>query len=421
MAESMDRTVEVKQRQLQGPLRLRALACGPGNTQILHLGQALSLGTSSEAEWQFQDKKMSRVHCRVEFTPQGLLLTDLQSRNGTYVALLRVQQVLLSQFPLEFSLGDTSICVEKCHAPQVQARWGLVGESEGMLRVRELIGRFAALRAPVLIRGESGVGKDLVARALHVQSKRSGAYVPLNAAAFPDGLLDAELFGHTRGAFTGAISQRRGAFELADRGTLFLDEVGEMSPAGQAKLLRVIEEGRVRPLGASRWVEVKTRVVSATCAPLELWIERGKFREDLFHRLSLLELEVPPLRRRKSDIPLLAQVFFGQRREELGEKRLNESAEQLLMEQDWPGNVRQFFAVLYRAALLSSSEVLGPGHFQALGLRWKTPRSPELRDLRTWVEIHGSVSAAARAAGVPRTSFRELLKKEGRVAVHETR
>lgn len=411
MAESMDKTIEVEQQQLQGPLRLHELACERKNTQILQVGQALAVGSSAEAEWQFQDKKMSRLHCRVELTPRGLLLTDLQSRNGTYVGFLRVRQVLLSHFPLEISMGDTTICVEECQARPVQAPSGLVGVSEGMQRVRELIGRFAALRAPVLIRGESGVGKDLVARALHAQSNCEGAYVPLNAAAFPDSLLDSELFGHARGAFTGAVSPRRGAFELAHLGTLFLDEVGEMSPAGQVKLLRVIEEGRVRPLGASQWIDVETRVVSATCAPLERWIKKGQFREDLFHRLSMLELEVPPLRRRKADIPVLVRNFFEQRQEELGRRSLTEGAVQLLMEQAWPGNVRQLFGVLYRAASMSSGEVLGVSHFQTLGLRWKNGGLPEREQLRRWVEVHGSVSAAARAAGIPRSSFRGLLRR----------
>src|SRR5690606_3205906 len=175
-------------------------------------------------------------------------------------------------------LGCTSIEAEERGVSIATQQLGLIGESEVMMRVRERIRRFARLRAPVLIVGESGTGKDLVARALHVESGREGSYVPLNVAALPDSLIDAELFGHEKGAFTGAIGQRTGLFELAEGGTLFLDEIAEMSAAGQAKLLRVVEDGRVRALGAPKDRAVQVRIVSATCAPLEERIEQERFR-----------------------------------------------------------------------------------------------------------------------------------------------
>jgi DNA-binding NtrC family response regulator len=283
-----------------------------------------------------------------------------------------------------------------------------------MRRVAEEIRRHARSRATVLLQGESGTGKDVVARALHTLSGRGGDYVPLNVGAFPDSLADSELFGHRRGAYTGAVSNRSGAFELAHRGTLFLDEVAELSAAAQVKLLRVVEEGAVRPIGASQPVRVDVRVISASWAALPARVAEGRFRVDLFHRLATVTIELPPLRRRKSDIPLLSRVLLERLRDDVGEKRLSGPALSRLLSHDWPGNVRELSAVLYRAAMRTPGVDIQEQHVElpdvltkaANAAREAPERAFELLDAQA-----GNVSAAARAAGVPRSTFRSWLAR----------
>jgi transcriptional regulator with GAF, ATPase, and Fis domain len=220
-------------------------------------------------------------------------------------------------------------------------------------------------------------------------------------------LVDAELFGHVRGSFTGAVGDRPGAFELADRGTLFLDEIAELSPTGQAKLLRVVEDKVVRPIGAKESQIVDARIVAATCIDLPSRVRRGEFRLDLYHRLGALVLEVPPLRRRTGDIPLLVKAFLQSKRAELGERVVEPRALRLLMEHPWSGNVRELFAQLYRAALHAPSAVLTVGDFslgpKREGLKTREQAEELIREM-------GSVAAAARYAGVPRTTFRDILR-----------
>jgi DNA-binding NtrC family response regulator len=280
-----------------------------------------------------------------------------------------------------------------------------------MQRIRSEIRSLAPLRGAVLISGESGTGKDLVARALHEQSGRSGRYCPLNVAALSESLLDAELFGHEKGAFTGAAVARRGLFEVAHQGTLFLDEIAELSPAGQAKLLRVVEDGHVRAVGAEASRLVNVRLISATCRSLDEQIIKGAFREDLFHRLAMLEISLPPLRKRTEDIPLLARHYLNKLKPELGEKHLDPAAEEVLRHKPWKGNIRELFGTLYRVAALTDEDLLGPSHFGPASQ--KVPQRPRLLPERAMelLDIHGSVSAAARAAGVPRTTFRSVIER----------
>jgi DNA-binding NtrC family response regulator len=262
--------------------------------------------------------------------------------------------------------------------------------------------------------GESGTGKDVVARAMHELSRRSGPLVPLNVGAIPEALADAELFGHQRGAFTGAVAARAGAFEQAHRGTLFLDEIAELTPAMQVRLLRVVEDGSVRPVGGVQPVSVDVRVISATWAPLRQRVEDGRFRADLYHRLSYVVIELPPLRERKSDIPALARALLVRSCDELGEKRLSSAAVARLVAHDWPGNVRELKAVLYRASIAAEGEEIGPEHVE-LGLpSVAEARGPVLLPTRALELLHqfrGNVSAAARAARVPRSTFRAWLEK----------
>ncbi len=235
-----------------------------------------------------------------------------------------------------------------------------IGRSRAMEHLRREIDIVAASDFTVLILGETGVGKELVARAIHAASPRRNApLLSLNCAAFPESLAESELFGHTRGAFTGAVRDRPGKFEMADGGTLFLDEIGELPPSIQPKLLRVVEEGEVQRIGSSQSIRVDVRLLAATNRNLEEEVKRGRFRADLFHRLSVYPLTVPPLRERGEDIPLLAGHFseVTQRRLGLGPVRLNAEALDLLKRSNWPGNVRELENVLSRAILKASAEI----------------------------------------------------------------
>ncbi|HEV7375585.1 MAG TPA: sigma-54 dependent transcriptional regulator [Pyrinomonadaceae bacterium] len=230
---------------------------------------------------------------------------------------------------------------------------GITGRSPAMIELYKEIARVAPSRSTVLITGESGTGKELVARAIHKHSPRaSHNFVAINCGALTESLLEAELFGHVRGAFTGATSDRKGLWEEAEDGTLFLDEVGDTSPAMQVKLLRALQEGEIRRVGEARTVRVNARVVAATNRDLERDVKAGTFREDLFYRLSVVTLYVPPLRERRSDVPLLAERFLQTASANIG-RRLHFSAEtlDLLITYDWPGNVRELENAIERAAL----------------------------------------------------------------------
>ena len=238
------------------------------------------------------------------------------------------------------------------------ARHGsLLGNSESMGHVRGVIEKVAETDATVLVRGESGTGKELVARELHERSshRRRGAFVAVNCAALPSELIESELFGHEKGAFTGAAARRRGKFEQADGGTLFLDEIGDMSANVQAKLLRALEERRVERLGGNESIPVDVRIVSATHRPLEQEIERGGFRADLFYRLQVVTVEIPPLRDRREDIPQLAQTFARQAAERYGlpERVISPPALRRLVEYTWPGNVRELRNAVERSMILA--------------------------------------------------------------------
>ena len=231
----------------------------------------------------------------------------------------------------------------------------IVGESQPMREILALVKRVATSRATVLISGESGTGKELVARAIHQQSPRAGkTFVSVNCAALTETLLESELFGHERGAFTHAVSMRKGRFELADGGTLFLDEVAEMSPALQVKLLRVLQEMEFERVGGNKTIKVDVRVVAATNRELKEEVEDGRFREDLYYRLNVVHLHIPPLRERQEDIPPLATHFLKKYAQEnaRGEVHLSPESMKLLLQYSWPGNVRELENVMERAVIL---------------------------------------------------------------------
>jgi len=248
-------------------------------------------------------------------------------------------------------------------------RFPIVGESPAIRKTLDLIGRYASSSATVLIRGESGTGKELVARAIHFQSsRRDRPFLCVNCAALSAGLLESELFGHEKGAFTGADRMRQGRFELADGGSILLDEVSEIDPRLQAKLLRVLQERTFERVGSSRSMQVDVRVLATSNRELEREVREGKFREDLFFRLNILPLEVPPLRARKEDIPLLAAHFLEMNRKKQGgaPRRVTPGALEILTSYPWPGNVRELENVMERAWVLVDQTELGPPAFPGI-------------------------------------------------------
>ena len=316
----------------------------------------------------------------------------------------------------------------------------LLGTSEGIKRVRALVERLAPTDATVLVLGESGTGKEVVARMLHAASNRSRApFVALNCAAIPGELLESELFGHVRGAFTGAARDKDGLFAAAEGGTLFLDEVGDAPLAVQAKFLRVLQEQCFTPVGSSREVRADVRVVAATNKDLRREVAEGRFREDLFYRLHVVPLTMPPLRERSGDIPLLAREFLVRSAARHGRPgpSLSPEAVRLLSEHSWPGNVRELANVMEGAVLLASEGTLHAADLFAVmphagmapsvesplpapGLDGPMPPLREARHAfeRAYLEetlrrSSGNVSAAARLAGRNRTDMHDLLRKHG--------
>lgn len=248
---------------------------------------------------------------------------------------------------------------------EIDSRYTLIARSEAMKKVLELSENVAQTDTTVLIIGENGTGKELIARYIHRRSKRKDEpFIPVNCAAFPSTLLEAELFGHTKGAFTGAITERKGRFEIADQGTIFLDEISEVPTEIQVKLLRVLQDKIIERLGSSEPILVDVRLISATNQNLEKKIEEGKFRRDFYYRLNVFPIEVPPLRNRKEDIPILAEYFLGVFARETKKvvKFISEDVFKIFNEYNWPGNVRELQNTIERAVVLTKFDTILPEH-----------------------------------------------------------
>ena len=240
----------------------------------------------------------------------------------------------------------------------------LIGNSKQIREIRKLISKIARSRAPVLILGESGTGKELVARLIHRESQRRGQFVDINCASIPNDLIESELFGYEKGAFTGAVNRKKGKFELADGGTLFLDEIGDMDVRAQAKLLRVIETGSFTRLGGTQKIEVDVRLVSASNKNLMEEVREGRFREDLYYRISVFTIELPPLRERGEDVILLAEYFLKKFSQEYKKecKVLSDEAKEALLNHTWKGNVRELRNLMERVVILCDGDVIKPEH-----------------------------------------------------------
>lgn len=310
-------------------------------------------------------------------------------------------------------------------APTTDERWrqAIVTRSPLMERLLEQAGMVAQSDVSVLINGQSGTGKEIVAQAIHNASpRRDKPFVAINCGALPEQLLESELFGHARGAFTGAVSNREGLFQAAEGGTLFLDEIGDMPVALQVKLLRVLQERKVRPLGSNRDIDIDVRIISATHRDLPKAMARGEFREDLFYRLNVVNLKIPPLAERSEDIPLLANHLLRQSadRHKPFVRAFSTDAMKRLMAAKWPGNVRQLVNVIEQCVALTSSPVISDalveqaleGENTALPTFVEARNQFELNYLRKLLQItKGNVTHAARMAGRNRTEFYKLLSR----------
>jgi len=318
-----------------------------------------------------------------------------------------------------------------------QAFEGILSGCPEMQKVFAVVEKVARTRSTVLVLGESGTGKELIAKAIHARSGRSGRLVPVNCGAIPEDILESELFGHEKGAFTGAISSRVGRFQLAENGTIFLDEIGEMSPKLQVKLLRVLQERKVDPVGSTRSIDVDVRVVAATNKDLAEEVKAGRFREDLFYRLQVVPVALPPLRDRQGDIELLAQHFLSSHADELDRPGIafSDEALRLLSTYSWPGNIRELENLVERVTILSDGEVIDAeqipdfvrGVPQGLVTRREDFVLPTLGvDFNTLVEDYenkliasalsqtgGNKKAAAKLLGLNRTTLVEKIKKKG--------
>jgi DNA-binding NtrC family response regulator len=314
----------------------------------------------------------------------------------------------------------------------------IIGESAAMQAVFRLIARCAPTNSTVMLRGESGTGKELVARAIHYNSLRGERpFVPVDCTSLSESLLESELFGHVKGSFTGAIANKKGLFETADGGTLFLDEIGNITLSTQAKLLRFIEEREFKAVGDTRTQKVDIRLITATNKDLEDMVADGEFRDDLYYRINIFPIEIPPLRERRDDIPALANHFLKQVSQEINLRpsEFSSGALNLLMNHDWPGNVRELENVVERAVILASGDVIRQGHLvDIMGMLPQidldVPRtSEELKQLKKTVRQKSvesvekqfvlgalkrngwNVTRAAEATGMQRSNFQALMAK----------
>ena len=366
-------------------------------------------------------------------TAYGNIETAVEAmRRGAYDFLAKPVNLDRLELLLKRALGERRLDAENQRLKaQLDAKFGfenIIGASPAMQEVFQTIRQVAPTRATVLIQGESGTGKELVARALHQCSPRAqGPFVPVHCAALAPTLLESELFGHEKGAFTGAVERRRGRFELADGGTLFLDEVGEIDPALQVKILRVLEERKFERVGGTETVEVDVRLVAATNRDLKKRVEEGVFREDLFYRLYVVSLTLPPLRARDGDIVLLAQHYLKALAAENGKalKGLTPEAMDALTAYAWPGNVRELRNVIERMVVLSHGDRLGvrdlPANLRAAaghggaGARPGTAlRDAERQLIEEALRRHkGHRTRAARDLGISRRTLHRKLNEFG--------
>ncbi len=375
-------------------------------------------------------------HVRENFKEtQVMMITGYPTIEGAVRAVKTgAEEYLIKPFTDEELSSAVRRALDKLHvrkATEVRIHltqptsYGLIGESEAMQKVFSTIAKASSTSATVLILGESGTGKELLARAIHYSSPRASApFVPVNCGAIPEGLLESELFGHIKGAFTGATETRAGFFQTADGGTIFLDEISETSLSMQVKLLRVLQDKEVCMVGSSRSRRVDVRILASTNKDLYSLIKKGVFREDLFFRINVITIEVPPLRERGDDILLLTQYFANKFAEELGKPtpRFSDNALQVLKNYNWPGNVRELENVIQRLVVMTDGDLIEVPDLPSL-MRFSALRETGLHRTLAEVEteyirnvlasVDGNKTRAAEILGIDRKTLREKLKLYG--------
>jgi transcriptional regulator with GAF, ATPase, and Fis domain len=420
---------------------------GGARGKKLKVGDQLTVGKAPDNDLVLPDDTVSRHHCVLERRAEGIVVRDLDSTNHTRVGRTAVREATVEPGST-ITVGNVELVLrtEPNRAqilPSESPQFGdAIGASLAMRSIFGLLERIAPSDACVLLEGETGTGKDVLARSIHQQSTRKDAeFVVVDCGAISYNLIESELFGHERGAYTGAVTTRQGAFELAGRGTVFLDEVGELPLDVQPKLLRVLESGEFRRVGGNKTMRTEARIVAATKRNLREEVERGKFREDLYFRLSVVPVTVPPLRQRREDIPALVERFLDQARKRVPEAaNITLSRETLaaLSAHDWPGNVRELRNVLDRAIYVAaaggerdvrlvdvpvSATALGsvPAPFPQFepGKSYREVRADfeadfERRYVSWLLDRHaGNISAAAREAKMDRKHLYDLARKHG--------
>jgi DNA-binding NtrC family response regulator len=401
------------------------------------VGTELTVGTAAGNDLQLTDPTVSRQHLSISGSPEGFLLRDLGSSNGTLVAGMRVERAWIKTAAV-ITLGLTvirfDVSADAIREPlSIEERYGtLLGKSAVMRRIFALVPRIAQADTTILLEGETGTGKSLLAEAIHQASPRKARpFVVVDCGAIAPTLIESELFGHERGAFTGAIGARVGAFEAAAGGTILLDEIGELPLDLQPKLLRALEAKEIKRVGSTEPIKLDVRMIAATHRDLREAVNRGSFRADLFYRTAVVSVKVPALRERPEDIPLLVSHFQGQLAR-AGEPLLSEAAVGELSRRAWPGNVRELRGAVERALLLGEPAAPDPSPESAKvpssGVELAPFRVAKERAVAAWESKYlsdlvtrsaGNLSRAARDARMDRNHLRELLRRHGIVAQSE--
>jgi DNA-binding NtrC family response regulator len=410
----------------------------------------IRIGSSPEVDLTFDDRAVSREHLAIRNGDDGLVFTDLGSTNGTYIGEIRVDRVMV-QGTVNFRIGKTTLRLDPLGEVEEKEmssadRFGrMIGHSPQMREMFAVLEKVAQSDLTVLIEGETGTGKELAAEGLHTESDRPGPFVTINCGAIPRELIESEIMGHVKGAFTGAVSDRPGAFLAANGGTLFLDEVGELPLDMQAKLLRVLEHRQVKPVGSDQSHPVDVRVVAATNRNLATEAEKGEFRQDLYFRLAVVVVRIPPLRTRLDDLPMLVehiQAELNRRRAAAGQPShnpLGDHALGMLKRYDFPGNVRELRNIVERWVVLGPSSTPGNPAVRsgvtnqgegggaaadAMGVEEALLKLPYHEAKDAWLErfevayvqkaleeARGNVSQAARDAKVDRRHLQRLMNR----------
>lgn len=421
---------------------------GPNRGRKLSLSkETVTLGKKENNDLIIQDSTVSRNHLEISMKEDRFLLKDLESTNGTFINGTRVKEaylvpgdlIKLGNTSLEFVAFDEKIKIE----PSNRDSFGILcGKSTKMRQIFSILERISPTHATVIIEGETGTGKELVARAVHEHSQRKDKpFVVFDCSSVAPNLIESELFGHERGSFTGAVKSRRGAFEAANTGTIFLDEIGELTTDLQPKLLRALEQREIKRVGSNAPTKIDVRVICATNRNLKREIEEGRFREDLYYRLSVVKISLPPLRERTDDIAVLIDTFlttskFNQLPNgELKVKKIGDDALKLLSRYEWPGNVRELSNVIERACSFVEGDTISKNHLDFIfaemtygddrtermsvdtdvpfkDAKQKIVESFEKEYLVDLLKRHNhNLSKASRDAKIDRKHLRNLLKK----------